>query len=419
MQSYSSSSSENLSYFHPGIFPSSWLSYVLRGAPVGAINPDLMYQTSRDEQPFPVTLVSVDIGNDAIKLGLLDAGRRFVTLRIPATYRLAPKLRAGGGPTSWQVEGESETYWIDAPEGESLQTGPTWQRLADRRYRRFVYAALVEALIAAGYRAGSYRLVLGIGVRNEEIERDPETDKESLEERTKQALFTTLREHPFTLKQGTPADAPRWHIEVAALVPAAQTFGTFFAWFYDLGGTPVESPIRQVSVLDYGGGDTHLLNVDIHPGKHHVVTGEWVGNGTMDIARAFADEVRASFDIPLTLAEAQAALVSGTILKDGRDYPIGKILSPIKAARIDDMLGRAVPALRNPKRYSLHSGGGAALMAGEIGERMAALGRDRQSYLVLPKEVASLSNVVGLYAMAYYRVFAMYLSFLKQTGRNY
>ncbi|TMC21443.1 MAG: hypothetical protein E6J34_09540 [Chloroflexi bacterium] len=126
------------------------------------------------------TIVSVDNGNDAFKGAMLHAhAPRFCTKRLITAYAPARKLGAGDGITTWQVNG-SEPFWIGddallATKAESLPIGMTEERLPDERYRRYLFACLVELLLEAGYGTlsrefqGEHDLFLSFGLPNEEV----------------------------------------------------------------------------------------------------------------------------------------------------------------------------------------------------------------------------------------------------------
>ncbi len=128
------------------------------------------------------TLVSVDNGNDAFKGAMLHVHTPFLrTRRIVTAY--APAKKLGGtseGVTTWQVN-DSEEFWIGEDalmmKAESLPIGMTGDRLPDERYRRSLFACLVELLLEAEYGTpsyefqGEYDLYLSFGLPNEEVSR--------------------------------------------------------------------------------------------------------------------------------------------------------------------------------------------------------------------------------------------------------
>lgn len=388
-----------------GMPEESWMSYVLQGkalvSPDGRLIPRSVMVLPTKE----VQVVALDIGNDAAKVGIVDHTLHFQCVRIPTTYQPSKAIRHGDGKTEWRVlDGtDHEAFWIgtDAVNaGDSLPIGPTHQRLSDARYIRFLRAALIESLIAGGYTPGAYTLAVGIGLRNEEIE---ETNgKQVIEPNTLYAL--KLLKGAFEIERidsrGTVA---KWSITISNIFPAAQTLGSFFAWYYNLQGQPSQHEIKKIAILDYGGGDTHLLEVE-HNGRRLTVTGERLGDGTVEIARGLVKAVKQQCNITLTIAAAQQALAHGTILVSGRDTSIAPLIATLKLSRVENLLGRTLPVLQNGDAYLMHSGGGASLMNEEIQNRMQMMHRASNDYLIVPLALASILNCVGLYAFAYYRL---------------
>lgn len=101
--------------------------------------------------------------------------------RVVTAYAPAKQLGAGDGITTWQVN-ESEPFWVGEDalltmKAESLPIGMTADRFPDERYRRSLFAFLVELLVEAGYGTparefqGEYDLYLSFGVPNEEVSR--------------------------------------------------------------------------------------------------------------------------------------------------------------------------------------------------------------------------------------------------------
>ena len=83
---------------------------------------------------------------------------------------------------------------------ESLPIGMTEDRLPDERYRRYLFACLVELLLEAGYGTlprefqGDYDLYLSFGVPNEEVNRG------GVSEAIRRAL-TPLFNVPYTIRR--------------------------------------------------------------------------------------------------------------------------------------------------------------------------------------------------------------------------
>ena len=127
--------------------------------------------------PTTALLVSIDNGNDAFKGALLHAHQPFLhTRRMVTAYAPAKAQQSEEGITTWQVN-DSEPFWIgnDAllhGDVESLPIGMTEDRLPDERFRRYLFACLVEVLQEAGYdpsaseASAEYDLYVSVGVPN-------------------------------------------------------------------------------------------------------------------------------------------------------------------------------------------------------------------------------------------------------------
>lgn len=316
-----------------GIPATSWMAYVAQNKPLRneqtTIEPYLSVTRvpgGTDESQETI-LLAVDLGNVAAKIGLINGQGKFEALRIPTSYAPARTIRHGVSIPQWKITSddpnEQESFYIGSDAvhgGDSLPLGPTHQRLANARYRRFVKASFVQALMKAGYQPGVYTLALGIGLRNEEIEEIE--GKQTILPMTRAAIKQLCG--TFTLNyRNARGDISEWTlvIEPSRIYSVAQTMGSFFAYYYTLEGTPSQQDIQHMTILDYGGGDTHVLDVQrIMQGRFEKFTasGERIGDGTVEIALGLKTEVKRLYGIEITQGEAQDAMISGTILRHGK-----------------------------------------------------------------------------------------------------
>ncbi|HTK06312.1 MAG TPA: hypothetical protein VL485_04020 [Ktedonobacteraceae bacterium] len=244
------------------------------------------------------TLVAVDNGNDAFKGAMLHVQAPFLcTRRIITAYAPAAQLGIGDGITTWQVNG-SEPFWIgedalQAKKIESLPIGMTYDRLPDERYRRYLFACLVELLLEAGYEEtqDAYNLYLSFGIPNEE------TDRGGVKDATRRGLiplFNTLYTIRRTDEQG---QVTIWTLRLVELNPYPQTFGSFASWYYTIYGMPVETPIVRHLTLDIGGGQFHQCEVTIQhqpQGKPKLrMAASLIDDGTIALARVVRERIRA------------------------------------------------------------------------------------------------------------------------------
>jgi len=268
-------------------------------------------------------IVGCDLGNSALKIVLRQAAApQLRGLRFEAIYTPAATIRAGDGATALRVLRDGawrEWFWLepgDAAAGEALPIGATAERLADPRTVDFLIGALTEALHRGGWGPGAYTLWLGFGVPNEEV------SSTGLVAETRQAL-RQVRQHPFVVERQDPAGVvTTWTITIGELVPAAQSLGSFFAWYHTLAGQPAVSDVDLVSVADLGGG--HLSRFDVtvirQPGRPPQFrgTGGILGEGMVVIAREVIELVKARHRVRLSESIALRALLTRMVPVGGR-----------------------------------------------------------------------------------------------------
>jgi hypothetical protein len=355
------------------------------------------------------TIVSVDNGNDAFKGAMLHAqAPRLCTRRIITAYAPARKLGAGDGITTWQVN-ESEPFWIgedalQAMKAESLPIGMTEDRLPDERYRRYLFACLVELLVDAGYGAtfrefqGEYDLYLSFGVPNEEVSRG------GISEAVRRAL-TPLFNTAYTIRRTDEQEhVTTWVLRLVELNPYPQTFGSFVTWYYTVDGVPVETDITKHLTLDIGGGQFHQCEVTLQhqlqgPPKLRMAA-SLVDEGTIGIARAVREQLRAQHPgIRLSDAEAQQVLMYRHAIIEGRQTPVNEIVSEVIAARSPNLLTHLRHQLQDERSFLMFTGGGSILLAPSLQDLVRA-SRRTQSFLFVPQEMASVLNAIGGYILA-------------------
>src|SRR3954454_17934551 len=133
--------------------------------------------------------VGLDNGNDAAKITMLNDAGKAITIRIPTAHQLAKTFQGGQGEVTYQL-GEDTGFWIGEAAirnaGRALRVGSTATRITDTRHASFLAGCLVEALIAAGFTPGAYKLALGFAVPNSEIIKEsPNSDKLVVSDETK------------------------------------------------------------------------------------------------------------------------------------------------------------------------------------------------------------------------------------------
>jgi hypothetical protein len=350
--------------------------------------------------------VGDDNGNGAKKLAVLTEQGRLVTTRIPTAYKVAKAIRAGKGVTTYRVDG-GDAFWIGEDallrDGDALPIGATSQRLADLRQRSFNAACMVETLIKAGYAPGTYPLAVGFAVANEEIESRPQRDgseKMGVSSDTRDALKTHLNGQVFTVERVDPQGAlTAWTLRYEKIIPQAQSIGTLFAWSRTVDGVLEADGIRRVSIIDVGGGDMQLTEVELNPYR---MSAERLGSGTIAIARELAGKFPR---LRLSDAQAQYALETRTIEESGRAVPIEPEVTAAIQSAGQDLVGRMLKVLQQAGAYVLVTGGGVKLagLRALIEERAAAAGKlSPRNYTVIDPTVADILNATGAYLAVVY-----------------
>jgi hypothetical protein len=375
------------------------------GALVDANGHAVPAQISRNGMDY--LIASCDLGNSALKIAVRQAAApQLRVFRFEAVYTPAVTIRAGDGATALRVLRDGlwcEWFWLDqsdAPMGEMLPIGATTERLADPRMLDFLVGALTEALQRSGWAPGAYTLWLGFGVPNEEV------SSAGLVVEARQVL-RQLRGLPFAVERREPAgDVATWTITIGELVPAAQSLGTFFAWYHTLAGQPAVKDLDLITVADLGGGHLSRFDVEIirqpgHPPRFRG-TGGILGEGMVIIARELIELVKARYRVRLNETAALHALITRTILVSGRRTRIDDLIAGAVQSRGQPLLAMLTPIFTDQRRFPIFSGGGAACLRTELEARAEAAQRTSDSYLILPMSVASTLNAVGLYALALY-----------------
>ncbi|HEU5381896.1 MAG TPA: hypothetical protein VFV38_41270 [Ktedonobacteraceae bacterium] len=396
------------------IHPSSLLARLCRQEPLTTTTgrellrqiPFLRWESSSGRKiPTTATLVAVDNGNDAFKGALLHAHDPYLcTRRIITAYAPAKQLGTGDGITTWQVN-DSEPFWIgedalQATKAESLPIGMTHDRLPDERYRRYLFASLVELLLEAGYEESpdGYDLYLSFGIPNEEVNRN------GMNNAVRHALiplFNTVYTIRRTDEQG---QVTAWALRLVELNPYPQTFGSFVPWYYTVDGAPVETSIVKHLTLDIGGGQFHQCEVTIQhqpQGKPKLrMAASLIDDGTIALARVVRERIRVQHPgIRLSDVEAQQVLVSRHALIEGRRTSVEEIISEVIAARSQNLLTHLRHQLQDERSFLMFTGGGSILLAESL-EALVRAKRRSESFLFVPKELAAVLNAMGGYILA-------------------
>jgi hypothetical protein len=352
-------------------------------------------------------IVGCDLGNSAIKIVLRQANApQLRAFRFESVYTPAAPVRGGEDAMSLRVFRDGtwhEWLWFDQQDtaaSEALPIGATAERLADPRTIDLLLGAIVESLKRSGWAPGAYTLWVGFGVPNEEI------SSTGLVVKTRQAL-RQLRGQQFIaeLRDVSGLMSP-WTITIGELAPAAQSLGSFFAWYHTLAGLPAIDDVDLVTIADLGGGHLSRFDVEIirQPGRPPQFrgTGGILGEGMVVIARELAGLVNDRYRIRLSETIALRALLTRSVLVGGRRIPIDDLIACAIQTRGQQLLAALTPIFADHRRLPIFSGGGAVVLNAELETRIAAAQRAPNSTFIVPANVASTLNAVGLVALALY-----------------
>lgn len=287
---------------------------------------------------------------------------------------------------------------------ESLPIGMTDERVGDERYQHVLLAFLVELLREAGYEnptrqwQGEYDLALSLGLPNEEISRNGVKDAV---QRVLQQLLQVPHEVRRTNEEG---QVQTWKLRLVDLNPYPQTFGSFLTWYYRLDGAAIDTEIVKHVTMDIGGGQFHTCTVTIEPqreGKPRLrMQAALLDEGTIAIARAVREHLRSQHaGIRLSDVQAQQVLVSGYVTIGGRRTSVRDLVAEVLRSRSQKVLTHMRHLLQEDQTFLMLTGGGSILLAQSL-EDLVRAKRSQQTFLFVPKELASVLNAIGGYVLA-------------------
>jgi hypothetical protein len=313
---------------------------------------------------------------------------------VSRAHRLAKTFQGGQGEVTYQL-GDESCFWIGEAairnEGRALRVGSTATRIADARHAGFLAACLVEAMIAAGFAPGAYKLALGFAIPNSEIVKEhADSDKLVVSEETKSALRKHIRGSEWSLtRTDERGRVTNWSLTVRHLIPQAQSVGTFVAWAKAPNGVTV-TDYDALTILDIGGGDLQQTDISLKP--YRMASGRR-GDGTIDIARGLKELLPKA---RLNDVTAQYALISRQALISGKLQRIDKEVAAVINTYGQDLVGKMLEMFQETRRFLVITGGGVILLQETIIEMLNAAGLESQrDYFVVNHGLASVLNSVG------------------------
>jgi len=338
--------------------------------------------------------IGLDNGNDAAKITMLNDAGKAISVRIPTAHRLSKTFQGGQGEVTYQL-GDDAPFWIGEAaihnEGRALRVGSTATRIADARHAGFLAAALVEALLAAGFVPDTYKLAIGFAVPNSEIVKEsPDSEKLVVCDETKNALRKHVRGSEWAItRTDERGRVTSWLLIVRHLIPQAQSVGTFVAWAKAPNGATV-TEYDALTIMDIGGGDLQQTDISLKPYR---MSSERRGDGTIDIARGLKTLLpKAKFND----VTAQYALVSRQALISGKMQKITREVDSVINSYGQDLVGKMLEIFQNTQRYMIITGGGVILLQDTIIDLLNATGLEAErDYFVVNHGLASVLNSTG------------------------
>jgi len=420
-----------------GLPPTCWAAYVLLGKrlvtpdashfidgriwlpPVAGLDPEKILQV----EPMLHDVIGLDLGKAQIKAGGIDEENRFSSTILVDAYCKARAVQHefGGtksgatqqpaGMTTWTLLAEQGVtypnpsgYWVSRDAlhlAEKLPASETHIRIKQTRIRELVYAALVEQLIAMGRspvdrdgQAKTHYLVLSLGL--------PYSDITPLEPATREAIRSLYGDVILERENTHTGSKETWRLHITIAFASAQTRGTDDAWGLNLRGEPSQHEVVARTIIDPGGGDSHVFHVT-EDGMISFI-GEWIGKGTIELAEALIEGVKRQYGVTLSEPEAQLALYTREIRgPGGKIVKIDDLIGSMQSKR-ENMLTRLSVSEEMKSTLVIFTSGGTALLHDDLKKRLQDAGLvEGIHFIVVPASISTIMNVIGLTARGLYK----------------
>lgn len=360
--------------------------------------------------------IGVDNGNFALKSVMMDAERNeLVHHRIIAATGPVGKTRTKSSQTKYRIRDLdespstfSEPFLIGrdalnfSPADQlSLAVGSTAERLKNKRQLHFLLAGHVDTLCRAHYPAGTYPCILNYGFPNDEFVEGMLVDE----------AFDALGQidgHTFEIERQAPGESPDKYILKGEFVIASpQTSGTFAALNFDLDGKLRPTTVKEVLIVDFGGGHTQSYRVKyVINNKDETELVAYggklgVGKGFITIARQFDERLRDRYpNVAFSDIHIQAALADGVIRLHGEDRRLEDLVEPALLDRLTEtFLGDTLQVLQQESASVTFTGGG--LSQERLWNQLQEQASSRKEGLrYLDRSLAAVLNAYGLYLLA-------------------
>lgn len=439
-----------------GAYPvASWLSHALTGKRLliwNAIKQQWVsimrsFTLPKGQNLVTVVPASIDLGNNAAKLAILDQDGRLRWLEIPTIFAPLPRNQRTGRVryTTYQVISDPKAREIVIGEeanglekARGFRVGPTKERFLDEEYLSFVKIALARLALEGGYK-GSIKLALGIGIRNDEVTVDRQGQTVSPE------LLDALRriKDPFEVRAvDTRGNIASITIEVDRFWPVIQTLGSFLAFFFNLLCEPAQQTYQSLACLDWGTYDLGYGWAQYVEDQPLQVQADPLARGMIRVADYIREALNREFSgLNFTSQMALRAIIEGYATVGGKKVQLGGELPYPNA----DQLAEATPSERSEKKRQQEANrawrvlnveygdgieqlltdsaskmqqrgqflllGGGTLKSLSVAPKLEALLQSLKEpgeYFLCPEELTTVLNAIGLLVYAYWQCKIVY-----------
>lgn len=379
------------------------------------------YPDPKGGPPIEAYIISKDFGKRGLKGAGVNSKGHFKTTVMPDAYS---SCDAPLRQIDTSEEQEDAIYlWSIHQHGEQERTGEQFlfgdsalrisetlainedvlSRLSDERTRDMLHASLILDLIAIGCtpvpldeedeEQKKHYVIISLGVPAQDLKAP----------QTAQAANTLKGEFSIDQINIESGKTVTWHIEVVDVIVEAQTKGTLFATTRKLNAQPAISK-KIITVIDIGGGDLYEYEFDLSGSL--VSPPRRIGDGTIAVARPLAALIEDVYGLQISEIEAQEALYKKTIWKGGEEVDIAYLIEELRP-RFSNFFTKLLITNRMLTTFLIFTGGGAALLEKEIRAKLLARSsqmKEGSDFLIMPESIAAVTNVIGLFALAYYKI---------------
>ena len=344
-----------------------------------------------------VVVIGGDFGNSAGKLAVVGATGQVHLLRVPNAYLTAQRLQSGDTAMRHRVNGGTWRWYGEAALApgrtpHSLVQGATAVRLDSSVQREFMAACIVDGLHKAGYQPGAYRVVMGLAVPTDEIERADQSGKIRVLASTRDAIKEHLVGQTWQVDTLLNEFPMRWTLHVESVRPQAQTLCAAIAMSRSALG---ESVIDRdgIDIYDLGHHDSQRARVLWRPSPS--IQTNRLGDGV----RMIAEELIQELGVQNSQAYATNFLFRPKRYVRGRWVDMRPDVQRITRDTADAMLQPIVEQIARSDQFVGFTGGGVALFRSYLANRLYNGAKQQlqagEDYVLPSEQYAVYLNAVG------------------------